>query len=114
MKKVDLSKYLKLSSEDQRALGMIADDDPYAKVAEALKARQAATSAPARQPAAGTYSIGYGCRKHRVSLRERTDLKPKRLPRDLLATPHTCLDCGKVMWRLHPGPRRFRRDELEE
>lgn len=105
--KTDLSKYLDLSAEDQRALGMI--PDPYKQPDVVIGVDLA--SGPDH-----TVVRPYGemCRHANVTLRERTDVKSKRLPNNLLATPHTCLDCGALMWRLHPGPRRLRERREDE
>lgn len=107
--KVDLSKYLTLTSEDHRALGT--NDTRLEPTPWQVQAKDR------RIAKSRTFAAAYGgqcARGHRTSMRELPEFKVQRLLGDVIATAHACLDCGTVLWRLHPGPRRQRLLEREK
>ena len=106
MKKTDLSKFLDLDADDYKALGVAIGVDM-------ARGPDTTVRVLASNPA---HAAPYGACKgrHRVGRRERSDVRPKKIDGGVLATPHTCLDCGALMWRLHPGPKRHRRDRETE
>jgi hypothetical protein len=94
MKKTDLTKRLRLTPQEQDAIGIVGVD---------------LAKGPDKAVVAW---VPVHC-KHRVSLRELEQYKPRRLG-DIIATAHACLNCGEVRWRLHPGPVRIREPRESE
>lgn len=100
--KIDLSKFL--TESEALVLGV----DPALAGADRT-ARVLVRPSELGMPYTGTSKA---CARHRGSMRE-LDIRPKRVADNVVATAHTCLDCGATVWRLHPGPVRRRRERDE-
>lgn len=42
--------------------------------------------------------------RHTPSMRERDDVKPRRISAFASVTAHDCLDCGELVYRVHAQP----------